>query len=513
MNFLYRFLRGLRNNSERESYYQKFSGINRKKIFSLNTTFSASLRVLNLALSVTLLLFDRIVAVTKEQELVEISTSYIQNLPDPVNRDELNDKDEDRFLKIVTKCNSYLEKPYDSSCIRDFGKSLAFLFGSTAGIPLIVLAEKASGNHQAFGLTLACSTVFSIGVSRSWGLLQLISEDNLLKLQGNNKGKFYAKIAFSHITGLISSLPLSYTVYNYNRGITKYLTISTLLAEYGIATYGYMEIFSENIWGFCKLLNFETHNSYGLLSQNCSIEKNLISALENAVCNLTYLHAEKQEKINQLTESIDLGNVDDFFKILLDINREEEFNSFHKTLAKLMVCAIPLSNAFQNAIMSLNAAKDFNNSFLFGLGYTFVSVTPSLILGTLTSRETASDVYDSIFSQRNKNLLNTYHPNLYKSIITLALMSSCLTASGSMFLCYDIIKNSILGDLAVYFAILNGIGIVIFESYVIRLVLENLSLMHFKVYGSEEEKKLLKIKERAEKLHLLLKYRSRDWNE
>lgn len=464
-----------------------------------------------------LFFFNEVVsaAFISEQELVQSSAInhmhkkffYSLEEKDSTDTNQLNSIDDDTFLENIITNHSFLAKSSYSNYCRNIAKSLALLFGSTSGIPLIILAKNASKNYETLGLIFAGATVFNIGVSRSWGLLQLISEENLLKLEGTNKKTFYAKIIFAHTIGFLSSLPFSYTVYHYNRGIPKYLTLSTLFAEYGLATYGYMELFSGRT---INLLNCKTYNNYDSLSQNYVDSANTISALNNVVSNLICADPlERKEKINNLTQFIDLGMEKDFLNILLDMNKDEESNSCYKTFAKLMICTIPLSNAFQNTIMSLNSSKAFNNSLWFSLGYTFATVTPSLTLGILMSRDTISNMYDSIYSVRNKNFLNKYHPNFYKSIIILSLLSSCLTASGSMFLSYDVIKNSILSDFATYFTIINGIGIVILESYVMRHVLENLLLMYLKEYGTEEEKKILKIKEKAENLHLVLKHRAK----
>ncbi len=463
-------------------------------------------------------------AFTNEQELVQSPfTAYrnplgsLEGESDTINTGQLNfvdremsevDDENDEIFEGIIASDSSLTKASDSSYRANIAKLLALSFGSTAGIPLIVLAKNASKNYKELSLAFAASTVFSIGISRSWGLLQLTSEENLLKLQGMNKKIFYAKIIFAHTIGILSSLPFSYTIYNYNRGVLKYLTLSTLFAEYGLATYGYMELLSGNTSGLINSLNCKTYNNYDSLSQNNTNSTKLIQALNNAIPNLICANSsEKESKINSLIQCIDKDK--DFLKTLLDINREDETNSCNKKLLESMICIIPLSNAVQNIVMSLNSSKAFSNSLWFSLGYTFVTVTPNLILGTITSRDTISEIYDSVYSVRNKNLLNAYYPNSYKGIIILSLISSCLTASGSMFLSYDIIKNSKFSDFAMYFTIVNGIGIVIFESYVMRLVLENLLFMYLKRYGTDEEKKILKIKEKTEKLHLYIKFGSK----
>lgn len=385
-------------------------------------------------------------------------------------------------------------------------RGITLFFGATAGFPFIVFARSAVPSNEALGWALAVPTVLSLGASRSWAMTQVIPDLNILRSEAKFATKRELAIALTkhtscHIFGFLSSLSFSLTVYKYNT--IKPLAISTFISEYILGTYGYIEFVNKsNIFKELKM-NFTQCRSEDDLLLHKSRSKALLAA-NNVVPNILSLdNLERSEIIRILFDNINnQQNGKTFIRTLVNLQKESNIglHAYFRPVVKLLIYSIPLSNAFQGVMLAINSSRVFSSSPWFTAGYTFVTVTPSFVIGLLSTGETIDDMYNNIFGLRGESFLGAYYPKTRIAIVGLSLLNSVLATSGAMFLTYDTINNSVLKDFALYFTLMNGIGIIIFETYTMRYILEKLIHLYAANYGDDDQKKLLKIEDTAERL-------------
>lgn len=420
--------------------------------------------------------------------------------------DNILEIEERETLKHILFNEEFIPYNICYSKINTVLKGTAVIFGATAGLPLIVLARSAVESNEVLGWVFASSTVLSIGASRTWGLFHLLPDVNTLasniKMMDKKERAYHSiKHIMCHLTGLSSSLPFTYAIYKYNT--IKILALSTLISEYGLGTYAYLELFNkgnvlETLRG-CLRCNQSQEDV--ILAQSKS---RLISSLNNVVPNiLTLENFSRAELIRKLSEDISFQqNEEDFLNDVLAIHNrsDSKLHKYFKIITESLSCGIPLSNAFQSTILSLNSARAISTSDLFAAGYAFVTVTPGVVLGLISTVNTMDDIYNSLFCLKGRSFVRHYYPKMKFGIMALSFVTSIMTASGSMFLTYDTLMNSPLRDFSMYFTIMNGIGAAIFESYSMRHILENLLQFYAEKYGSDEERNLIKLEKLANKL-------------
>jgi hypothetical protein len=166
-------------------------------------------------------------------------------------------------------------------------------------------------------------------------------------------------------------------------------------------------------------------------------------------------------------------------------------------------------NLTRNAILAWESSKLIYDPIWFSILYTAAIIAPGVVLDVLGTDATVCTLFDNIYhcttGASQQSFMSEHYPKLNVSSTIFSIFISVLAAGVPWFLTDSTITETFLSSIAIPLTVVNVLGFVMFESYIIRNSSNKLVELYTYYFGNNEQKEALQYSYKASRLSSMFK--------
>lgn len=407
--------------------------------------------------------------------------------------------------RILSKHEAQIEHP-SRRFLRYIVSGLAVSLGSLAGIPFYTPTIEIFENFSGLGVFFGVTTVFVLGVSASWALLQNAQRlrpslpDERIIFQASTTKRLLKHI-LSNGLGLMASIPLAYATFKYNTH--KWFALIAFSAGYGFNTFGYYQIFGTFNQCF-KRFQVPSEDQASLREASHLLQ----SESERALCTL---YREDLVRYNVMcTMSDHQKKLDALLRACEETRRIHHLNFYRSAYYSI--------NALLGLLSCANAAKDylfaeefFETELSLGVSawiLSIISVGAGLFLGFYSIDRTTQRMLNALgegrFTQYNRSVIGLHCGMLSYLALCLPILLTACASLGDSYLSYQNVGESRLFAFRIPLTLTTFLGNVIFHTFTMHQQINDASICILRCHPSNQTQSLVVLLSEANQIAQLL---------